>query len=67
MNNKEQNKTKELTMTYLRNKGTIKNKLNEIIDLHEKMKNCYFWSPKGNRYDRLRYEKQNSNHVYFYH
>ena len=44
---------------------SIKIKLNTILELHEKMRNCYFWSPRGNAASRRREEEQKSNYLEF--
>jgi len=38
----------------------LKNNLKEAIELHEKMKNSYFWTPPSNASSRRSYEKNNS-------
>ena len=38
----------------------MKNKLNSIIQLHDKMKNCFFWSSPSSSASRRNYESYNS-------
>ncbi len=43
----------------------IKKRIAEILNTHENMKNCYFWSPPGNASGRRRYEEQRENSLSF--
>lgn len=47
------NRTKEL--------NRIKNRLVEIVDRHEKLKNSYFWSPNSHASGRRSAEKRNND------
>lgn len=38
---------------------------NEVIELQEKMRNCYFWEPGGNRRSREKREEWNSQVFFF--
>jgi hypothetical protein len=49
----------------LKNAMNIKNELNSIINLHEKMRNSYFWSSPSVAASRRDYEKYNSNDYEF--
>lgn len=44
----------------------LKNALGEAIDLHEKMRNSYFWNPPTHASSRRSYEKQNSFYYAMY-
>jgi hypothetical protein len=41
----------------------MKNRLTEIVERHEKLKNSYFWSPNGNASGR-RYAEKKYNDIY---
>jgi hypothetical protein len=47
------NRTKQLQQ--------IKNRLSQIVEQHEKLKNSYFWSPSGNASGRRYNEKKNND------
>ena len=40
----------------------MKNRLTEIVERHEKLKNSYFWSPNGNANGRRNAEKRNNDY-----
>jgi len=42
-------------------------KVRKIVNLHEKMKNAFFWSPPAGAASRRSYEKSHSNSVSFVH
>jgi len=39
----------------------MKNRLTEIVERHEKLRNAYFWSPNGNASGRRNSEKRNND------
>ena len=48
-------------------KNITKQRIQAVIEYHDKMQGCYFWNPPGSAHGRRKYEEANTHVLKFTH